>query len=153
MGNARETMYGRELQLVYVMPEGVIRMHPETWKAIRPFYRKNEVKVQVMNQTPNSMGNTESKFDALLRRKPKTDDEFVLVMAMLRVSGLPEYSHQTVPQIYEELLNVAKNSSEYLEQKESIAVGQRFLDALAKASTPEERQKVWITDFTVKENQ
>jgi hypothetical protein len=33
-----ETFYGRELQLNDLVPEGVVRMHPKTWEAIKPFY-------------------------------------------------------------------------------------------------------------------
>ena len=38
-----ETLFGRTLELDVQMAEGTIRMHPETWKQIRPTYRCNEV--------------------------------------------------------------------------------------------------------------
>jgi len=43
-----ETFYGRQLQLNDLIPEGVIRMHPKTWEAISPIYRRNAVVVTVV---------------------------------------------------------------------------------------------------------
>jgi hypothetical protein len=45
-----ETMYGRNLQLNDLMPEGVIRMNPKTWEAIRPIHRRNEVATEITKE-------------------------------------------------------------------------------------------------------
>ena len=55
-------------------------------------------------------------FDDLLRKSPKTDEDFVTILLMMRVSTLPEYSKYTCPEIYEMLISTAKNSAEYQEQ-------------------------------------
>ena len=56
-------------------------------------------------------------FDDLLRKSPKTDAEFVLILLMMRVSTLPEYSRFTCPEIYEKFISVAKLTAEYQDQK------------------------------------
>ena len=65
-------------------------------------------------------GDSEMTFDDILRKKPKTDVECALVIAVMRISVLPEFSQKTTSEIYDSLLEVAKQTCEYKETQKCI---------------------------------
>lgn len=45
----KNTLFGRAIELSTEVPEGVIRMHPETWWAVLRLHMLRSAKVDVLN--------------------------------------------------------------------------------------------------------